>query len=79
MLGSEFSVRVAVIRTDAQNDSILPLEGGRLIAKGAGLLRAAAGVVLGVEVEHDPLAAVFAQPLRLTTLIGQCESGRYPS
>ena len=49
------------IGADAKHDGALLLELGEMIAKGAGFLRAARGVVLGVKIEDDGLSLEISE------------------
>src|SRR4051794_20948688 len=67
-LVAEALVGLDAVRTHAQHNRVLGLDIAIDVAKAAGLGRAAGGVVLGVEVEDDALAAVVAQ-LDLLSLV----------
>src|SRR5690606_581288 len=60
-LVTERDVRFLAVRAHAQDHSVLLLDSRVVVAEATGLARAARGVVLGVEVEDNLLAAEVAQ------------------
>ena len=67
------------ILTDAKHDRALLTELGIDIAEIAGLTGAAAGHVLGIEVEDYFLSPIVRQPAHLTILIRQGKIRRFGS
>ncbi len=60
VLGAELLVAVGRVHAHAQNHGVLGLELGQIVLEVVGLDGAARGHVLGIEVEHHPLAVVAA-------------------
>src|SRR6185369_40246 len=76
VLVAELAVTRHVVGGDAEDHGVLGPYLGAAVAEGAGLLGAARGVVLGVEVENDRLAAERGEPELLAVVGLQREIGR---
>ena len=73
VLIDELGVAFGVVLADAQHLDAMALEAVPLIAEVAGFLGAAGGVVLGIEVDHHPLAAEIFESNGLAVLIRKRE------
>jgi hypothetical protein len=76
ILGAELLVAVDRVHAHAEDHGVLGLELRQRVLKLVRLDGAAARHVLGIEVEHDPLAAIAIERDRLAGLRGQGEGGR---
>src|SRR5882724_13668243 len=76
VLAGELGLARGVQHAHPENGRLAFLEGGQRVAEGAGLLGAAGGVVLRVEVDDQRTARVVLQPMRPALLIWQRERGR---
>ena len=60
-LGAELLMGVRRIDADAENHGVFLLVLRQVALEIVGFFRAAAGEILGVEVQHHPLAAIIVQ------------------
>ena len=75
VLGAEFAVRAGLVRADAYDDGAPGQEEVVGVAETAGFLGAAGGVVLGVEIHDDGLAAKRRQGYGLAGVVLEAEIG----
>ena len=72
----ELLVRLDVVDADAEDRRAGVAEREDVVAELAGLGRAARRLILGIEVQRDPLAAIILQLVPLAVLVLQLEVGR---
>ena len=72
----ELLVRLDVVDADAEDLRVGVAEGEDVVAELAGLGRAARRLVLGIEVQRDPLAAIVLQLVPFAVLVLQLEFRR---
>src|SRR5439155_17571780 len=73
----ELGVRALVVGRDAEHNGARALELAVRVADAARLRRAAGGVVLGIEIENDRLAAEIREPDPLATVAREIEVRRW--
>ena len=71
VFGHEFGVALNVVCAHAQHHRVNAFNSGQIVAEAARLCCAARGVVFGVKVQHDALAAILLERVRVAGLIGE--------
>ena len=72
----EFPVTLDIVGAHTEERDAHASQNVDIVAKLTGLGGAARRVVLGVEIQHQPLSPVIGKPVRLAVLIQELEGGR---
>jgi hypothetical protein len=76
LFGAEFFVRVDAVEAYAEDDRVVVRVFRLVDLEVVGFAGAAGGLILGIEIQDDPLAAIIVQANRRAFLRGQGEVGR---
>lgn len=71
MFLGKLPMRLGTVDADAENDRVASAKIGEVVAERGGFGRSARGIVFRVEVQHDPLASIPGQAVRLAVPVGQ--------